>query len=84
MNGENAVDKEQFITDSWANIKPYLMMDSGLFKPPSETEPADDETAGEEEGEDQLEGTNFCATRSIYIFDIRHFCFDIFMINFEL
>lgn len=58
LNGEDAVDQEKFVTDAWPNIKPYLMMDAGMFKPPAgeaedmeadqEGEPSDAD--GESEG----------------------------------
>lgn len=56
LNGEDAVDQEKFVTDCWQNIKPYLMMESGVFKPPGEAETIEEETNGEEEGEEQQEG----------------------------
>lgn len=50
LNGEEAVDIEQFVSDSWSNIKPYLMMDAGIFKPPAdEAEGLENEAEGEEE-----------------------------------
>lgn len=50
LNGEDAVDREKFVTDAWANIKPYLMVDAGLFKPPA-GEADDMEPESETEGE---------------------------------
>lgn len=49
---EEALDLETFITVAWPKIKPFLMMDSGLFKPPATDaeagEMADMEPAGQE------------------------------------
>lgn len=63
MNGETAVDQEKFVTECWSNIKPYLMMDSGLFKPPVTQ---DGEEGEGEEQEEQLEGD--------YYFVVNVFC----------
>lgn len=65
LNGEDAVDQEKFVTDSWQNIKPYLMMDSGLFKPPGEGEAVEEEIDEEQEADDHQEGKklyNFLST----------------------
>lgn len=52
LDEHEELDLESFITIAWPKIKPFLMLDSGLFKPPrkegehveedDETEPADD------------------------------------------
>lgn len=53
LDENEELDLESFITIAWPKIKPFLMLDSGLFKPPrkegepheeddDETEPADD------------------------------------------
>lgn len=50
LEGEEELDLETFITIAWPKIKPYLMMDSGLFKPPQEEgEAADMEPPGHDE-----------------------------------
>lgn len=37
LNQQDALDFDKFLTEAWPNIKPYLMMDAGLFKPPDAT-----------------------------------------------
>lgn len=44
LNQQNAVDQDTFINNCWSIVKPYLMIDAQIFKPPaSET----DDGAGE-------------------------------------
>lgn len=38
LEAEEELDLDTFITVAWPKIKPYLMMDSGLFKPPAPEE----------------------------------------------
>ncbi|KAJ3667121.1 hypothetical protein Zmor_002527 [Zophobas morio] len=56
LNNEDAIDLEKFVTDAWPNIKPYLMMDAGLFKPPvtQEESPSEaDDLQGDEADEEE-------------------------------
>ncbi|VEN57325.1 unnamed protein product [Callosobruchus maculatus] len=38
LNGQEEVDFEAFINNCWTSIKPYMLMDSGLYTPPSADE----------------------------------------------
>lgn len=51
LDENDELDLESFFTLAWPRIKPYLMLDSGLFKPPrKEGEPVEDD-----EDEDGME-----------------------------
>ncbi|XP_055376825.1 glucosidase 2 subunit beta [Condylostylus longicornis] len=41
LDEHDKVDREKFITTCWSRIKPYLMLDSGFFKPPKENDNAE-------------------------------------------
>lgn len=63
LEEEEQLDLETFITVSWPKVKPYLMMDSGLFKPPVKEEDIHGEMAdmephggGAHEDEEGYEG----------------------------
>lgn len=50
LNEQESLELEEFIADAWSKIKPYLMMDAGLFKPPGlEAESEADDMQHEEE-----------------------------------
>lgn len=54
MNQQEAVDLDSFINNCWNIIKPYLMIDSRIFKPPStETEDTADQALHMHEEEEQ-------------------------------
>lgn len=57
LDDHDRVDMETFLTLAYPKMKPFLMLDAGLFKPPVTAEEieegADDEDAGEEEEQQQ-------------------------------
>lgn len=43
LDDNDELDLESFITLAWPKMKPFMMLDSGLFKAPKKEEPVDDE-----------------------------------------
>lgn len=62
LNGEDSVDQNKFVEDCWSNVKPYLMMDAGVFKPPinDEAEDMESDADGEDNNDEHLEGKLYC------------------------
>ncbi|XP_053685918.1 glucosidase 2 subunit beta [Sabethes cyaneus] len=55
LDEHDQVDFETFVTLCWPKIKPFLMLDSGLFKPPSDAEELEKESEHYEAEEAELQ-----------------------------
>lgn len=49
LKDHDTVNVDRFVEDSWLNIKPYLMMESGMFKPPADENKDDQDQAEDQE-----------------------------------
>lgn len=52
LDENDELELESFVALAWPRIKPFLMLDSGLFKPPRREGEADDETVEPRDEED--------------------------------
>lgn len=55
LDDNDELDLESFITLAWPKMKPFMMLDSGLFKPPKKEEPIDGEDHDDYDDKDQSE-----------------------------
>lgn len=49
LDDNDELDLESFITLAWPKMKPFMMLDAGLFKPPKKEEQIDDEDHDDDE-----------------------------------
>ncbi|XP_030767366.1 glucosidase 2 subunit beta [Sitophilus oryzae] len=55
LNNQESVDLETFIEKSWPLMKPFVKIDSGMFKPPETTSEAESEDLQDQEEELKVE-----------------------------
>lgn len=54
---KDSVNKEDFMSTTWQNLKPLLMVDEGMFRPAANEEDAEEPEADEEEDTERNEDT---------------------------
>ncbi|XP_051161876.1 glucosidase 2 subunit beta [Leptopilina boulardi] len=55
LNNQPEITMQEFIDSAWANIKPFIMLEKGLFKPAGD-EPKETEAQAEEQNAEHTEG----------------------------
>ncbi|KAK9294408.1 hypothetical protein QLX08_010966 [Tetragonisca angustula] len=53
LNNQQEVDLQDFMNSAWTNVKPFLMLEQGMFKPADQREEGEDEE--EEEAQEPIE-----------------------------
>lgn len=63
LDSRDELNWEDFLASGWSQMKPFLMLDKGLFTPPSSEVPLD--SAVERDTVAQVRNLLFCRTREL-------------------